>query len=330
MAAYQWAGVALPWRYDRTLAEERAAVRERCGIVDASQLRVLEIEGPDSAAVLEGLLPRRVSDMRPGTSRYSVVLNRRGRIVDELIGLRLDAGRFWLSAGTGSTRERLAELGARVVEREDLHVLAVQGPRSAQVLRVLADTAALSPGDHRELGTSARIARSGFTGELGYELYLPAGEAVAMWRALLAAGAEPYGYACVDLLRIEAGFLLYPNDLALLGGLADAGLGWLSRGKTGDYTGRVATDRQAARARIGGILAAGAEPVPRGTAVSLHGEAIGRVTSSAYSPVLDAVLCLAQLAPSTAARRDAVALGDARQGQLVSLPFVTRRDRDAT
>ncbi len=328
MGAYQWAGVAMPWRYDRPLAQERAAVRERCGIVDASQLRVIELDGPDSADILERLLPRAVSDMPTGTSRYSVVLNRRGRIVDELLCLRIQPERFWLSAGAGSTRERLAELGATMVERDDLHVLAVQGPRSAQIVGSVADTTGLAPGDHREAGPELRIARAGFTGEQGYELYLPADAALATWRALVEAGAEPYGYATVDLLRIEAGFLLYPNDLAPLGGPADAGLGWLGRGKTSTFTGREATEGRTAQARIGGILAPGAMPVPRGTGVSLDGELLGRVTSSAYSPAEGAVLCLAQLATSTAGRRDTVGLGDGRWGQLVALPFVTRRDRD--
>jgi len=300
MEAYQWAGVAMPWRYARPLAEEHAAVRHRCGIVDASQLRVLEVVGPGSGAVLDTTLSRRVSGLRPGTSRHALVHNRRGRVADELIALRLDADRYWLSTGAGCTRVRLAELGVVAVERDDLHVIAVQGPGSAAVLGRLVDASGLGPGEHRPVG-GVRVARAGFTGELGFELYLDGADAVETWRALLAAGAEAYGYACVDLLRIEAGFLLYPNDLSPVG--APPG------------------------ARVGGLLAPGPESVPRGTVVHLGGAPVGLVTSSAYGPVQDAVLCLALLAPPALDRHDTVGLGEGREGRLVGLPFVERRDR---
>jgi aminomethyltransferase len=342
MDAYAWAGMAMPWCYHTSLADEQRAVRERAGLADASQLQVVSVRGPAAMACVERLVPRRVDDLAVGASRFSVVLSRFGRICDEAIVMRVGEDELWISHGGGSTRAQLARLaspGAQVTALDDLHVLALQGPASARVLAAVAgdDVAALPAFAHRRAelaGVPGRVWRGGFTGELGFELFCAASDVVALWRRLLAAGAAhgllPYAYGCVDLLRIEAGFLLYPAELALAGSLWEAGLGWLVRDKAGDYVGRDAVEatRGAARHGFAGLRLPGAPAIRRGAELRRAGRPVGTVTSSAFSPAAGETLCLAYV------ERDAIAAGAAVEvaeasvsAPLVALPFRPRASR---
>lgn len=395
MQTYTWADMAMPWTYRTSLAEEHRAVRERAGLCDASQLQVVRVRGPGAVACLERLLPRRVGDMAPGTSRFSVVLSRFGRITDEALVLRLSDDELWLSHGCG---QALRQLRAAVLDAgageggpgaagpgaqltvdplPTLHVLAVQGPRSLEVLEPLIAPAPTGPGGPSP-GTIARarasvsalpplgncrvglrtasgvaavlVSRTGFTGELGFEVFCDAVEVEAAWHALLAAGAPsgmiPYSYSCVDLLRIEAGFTLYPNDLGVAASIFEAGLGWLVAGKQADFVGREAVERARAEVpsgrakfRVAGVRVPGGSAggtVPRGASVSRGGAAVGVVTSAAWSPAPGPeggeTLCLARLRSDAFQPGAAVEVGGGevtRVGRLVELPFRPRRERGA-
>ena len=279
---YAWAGMTLPRSYG-SLEAEHAAVRHAVGLNDASQLQVVEVAGPGCVGRLEELLPRPVEDMAVGWSRFSVVLSRRGRVFDELVLMRLGPERFWLVHGAGGTQRQLGRLGL-AFEVLPLGVLAVQGPGSASLLGALVEP----PGrwGHRRAALAGRevlVSGSGFTGEQGFELFCAAEDAPAVWSAVTAAGARPYGYDCVELLRLEAGLPLYPADL-LVGSLWELGLGWLTRGKVADYVGRAAVE--AARGQSAWELARieGPGTAQRGEELVRDGEVVGTVTSWAARP----------------------------------------------
>jgi aminomethyltransferase len=352
MHAYAWAGMAMPWSYRTSPAEEQRAVRERAGLCDASQLQVVSIRGAGAVACLERLVPRRIADMAVGSSRFTVLLSRFGRICDEALVLRLAEDELWLSHGAGATRTQLARLEdfteapeVRVSPLDELHVLSLQGPSSAEVLGALAseDVDQLPFLGHRRVKVGAHdvvLSRSGFTGELGFEIFCQAADAVPLWRLLLAAGAPvgllPYGYRSVDLLRIEAGFTLYPSDLGSVSSLWEAGLGWLLRDKVGAYVGHdaVAKAKGSATHRFCGVRLQGDVAVARGASVRLGGRVIGVVTSSAASPSSGETLCLAHVERDAVGTDPPVAVGaptpaDAaapvQTGRLVPLPFRPRR-----
>lgn len=344
LGAYAWAGMVLPWSYRAPLADEQRAVRERAGLSDASQLQIVAVRGPGAIACVERLVPRAIADLAVGASRFTVVLNRFGTICDEALVLRLADDELWLSHGGGTTRAQLAkgvEAGGadvQIAPLDDTHVLAVQGPASADVLAAAdVDVAALPPFGHRRAaiaGRPVRVSRTGFTGELGFEIFCAAADAVALWRRLLAVGAPsglaPYAYRAVDLLRIEAGFPLYPTDLAGLS-IWDAGLGWLVRDKAADYVGRAAVEqsRAAAIRRIAGVRVTGAVPVPRGARLRRAEAEVGAVTSSAYSPATDETLCLARVDRAALALAlasdEPITVEPAAVGRLTPLPFRARR-----
>ncbi len=331
MGRYAWAGMAMPWDYGAPLADEQRAVRERAGLVDTSQLQVVSVRGPGAVACLERLVPRRIEDMAPGISRYSVVLSRFGRIYDEALILRLDRDHFWISHGCGGTQKQLAKLGGEVeVEPlSDLHVLAVQGPSSAELLAPLVDgPLGLPLLAHRPAtlaGHPVRLSRTGFTGELGFEVFCAATDVGSLWAALLDQGLLPYGYRCVDLLRVQAGFLLHPTDLSLAGSIWEAGFGWLIRGKQAEFIGHeaVARARGAARHRFVGVRRPGERAVARGCPVLRSGQPVGVVTSAAYSPASDETLCIARVDRAESGV-GSVSLGSVLGG-LTELPFRARR-----
>lgn len=346
MTDYQWAGMAMPWSYRTSLAQEQRAVREQAGLADVSQLRVVKVAGAGAVACLERLLPRRVDDMAVGTSRFSVVLSRFGRICDEAIVLRIDADEVWISHGCGATRAQLARLveagevsDVAIAHLDDVHALSLQGPASLQVLAALASTAAVLESlpflAHRRImvaGASVLVARSGFTGELGFELFCAGADVVVLWRALIEAGTPlglvPYSYRCVDLLRIEAGFTLYPVDLAVAASLWDANLGWQVRDKRADYVGKEAVARARAvvapKRSFAGLRLPGDHTIARGATVQRAERVIGVVTSSAWSPASNETLCIVHVDEAERAGEAAASVAEAT-GQLVRLPFRERR-----
>ncbi len=337
MGAYSWSGMALPWSYRSDVADEYAAVRRGVGVADASQLRVVELSGRGATAALEALVPVAVGTMPLGTSRFTVFLNRRGRVVDEAIVMRHEADRYWVSHGPGTASELLVAAFPASRPLDGLHALAVQGPRSQGLLErgldaPLHDLAAMAHRPAHLWGKAATLSRTGFTGELGFEIFGPGDVIVDCWRRLLGAGAVPYAYRTVDLLRVEVGFPVYPVDLAPLGSLWEASLGWLLRGKEHDFVGRLATggSRAVLTHRLLGVGFPGFPRVPRGTRLRVGGDVVGVVTSSAQSPAAEATLCVARLV-TAAAPGTPVTLADGPSqivGTVQELPFRPRRSRE--
>jgi aminomethyltransferase len=332
----------MPWTYRTTLAAEQRTVREGVGLADVSQLCVMRVAGPEAVACLEALVPRRIEDMPVGTTRYTVVLSRFGRFADEALIMRLAADEFWVSHGCGTAQTQLARLAddreVTVALLEDLQVLSLQGPRARDVLASLVDPPieAIPHLGHRHTviaGHPVLLSRTGFTGEPGFEIYCPRDRVVDLWREFHHAGRAvdlmAYGYQALDLLRIEAGFMLYPVDFAGYSSLWEVGLGWLLRDKQTDFVGRSAVLAAEGQDlyRVAGIETPGKARLLSGTRLTVDGDEVGVVTSSAYSPAHDAVLSIARI--RRAARVAAVQIesctGQGPMARLVELPFRPRR-----
>ena len=321
-----FAGWQMPVRYSSDLAEHHA-VRTAAGIFDISHMAEIAVDGPDAAAFLDAALAGRLSAMAVGKAKYSLVLNEQGGIVDDLIVYRLADTSYLVVANASNRfavvdalRERAAGVGgpAFAVELDDrteqLALIAVQGPASEGVLAAtaglvidgLADLTYYAWGSGSFGGSDLMVARTGYTGEDGFELYAPVEHAAALWAALTAAGEPlglvPCGLAARDTLRLEAGMPLYGHELGVSILPVQAGLGRVVVTDKPVFVGRdaiIAGPPAGAPVLVGlaaeGRRAARAEyPVYRGE------QLVGEVTSGALSPTLGHPIAMAFVDPAAA------------------------------
>ncbi len=343
-----FAGWILPIQYpDGTLAEHRHC-RADAALFDVSHMGQVTLAGPDAALALQRLVVGDIAGLRPGRQRYTLFTNEAGGILDDLIVTRRGADRLHLVVNAGRTDDDLLHLRTHLPESVTLThhperaLLALQGPRAAAALTRLApEVAALRFMDAADItlaGTPMLIARSGYTGEDGFELSLPR-EAAERIATLLLDQPEvsPAGLAARDLLRLEAGLPLYGHDLDELTTPVEAGLTWTigkQRRIAWDFPGAAAIrdqlDNGPPRHRVG-LRLAGRAPARAGASlVAADGTAAGSVTSGNFSPVLDAPIAMAYL------RRDltsdgsevfALLRGAQVPARVVPLPFLPPRTR---
>ena len=342
-----FAGWLMPVQYSGIL-EEHKAVRERAGLFDLSHMGELFVEGPDAGAALARALVSDPPALAVGRAQYSMIVAPDGGILDDLIVYRLAEDRFLVVANASNAQlvsdllvERFKGLRAILDDRSLATALvAVQGPRSVDIIGPLTDvdlTAlryyAIAEG--HVAGIDALVARTGYTGEDGFEIFVDNERAGELWDALLKAGSAqglvPVGLGARDTLRLEAGMPLYGNDLDPTISPYDAGLGRVVKlTKPDDFVGRAALERLAAegpRRRLVGL-------VIRGRGIARHGYPIfageretGAITSGAPSPTLSLPIALAYVAPGDAEPGTMLAVGirDARiPAEVVPLPFYRR------
>jgi aminomethyltransferase len=341
-------GWNMPVRYTSDLAEH-AAVREAAGIFDISHMAEFFFDGPDSAAFLDHALVGVASEINHGRAKYSLIVNEQGGIIDDLIVYRFTDERFLMIANAGNHQAVWAALTERAagfdVTLDDATsryaLIAVQGPRAVEVLKTLTNAPlddlkyySIFEGDFG--GAHAYFARTGYTGEDGFELLVKNEDAVATWRAILSAGSSvgliPAGYACRDTLRLEAGMPLYGNELGLHTTPFDAGFARVVRldhdfvgssalaNKAGDTPDRklvalVGEGRRAARAHYELFESEASQ------------SAIGEITTGALSPTLGYPIAMAYI-DSVHSELGTTVWADVRGSrqpmQISSLPFYKR------
>jgi aminomethyltransferase len=345
-----FAGWEMPVQYTGILDEHRA-VRERVGLFDLSHMGEVWVSGPGAAAGLATALVSDPARLALGRAQYSMMCTADGGIVDDLIVYRLADERFLVVPNAANREAVVAALRERLVVHDAAvddaslrtSLVAVQGPHAAELLEPLTDVDlaglryyALAEGHAG--GQPAYVARTGYTGEDGFELFLDWDAAVPVWDALLDAGTRlgilPCGLGARDTLRLEAGMPLYGNELDLHTNPFEAGLGRVVKfDKPGDFVGRAALEQVAQqgpqRQLVGltlhdrGIARHGYEVyLPNGSV------AAGLITSGAPSPTLGVAIAMAYLPPAVAeiGTMVEVAIRATRAGaEIVPLPFYKRR-----
>ena len=323
-------GWDMPLSYPQgTLAEHRAC-RTGAAVFDVSHLGTVRVEGPDAFAALQAVLTNDLSKIGPGRAQYTHLLDESGSVLDDIIVWWVGDERFDVMPNASNTERVLAAIGGSDVTRTRA-VLAVQGPAARRRLGTVAPEAA-AVGRFRVatvdvLGTPCVVAGTGYTGEDGVELAVPAEAAAGVWAAFVAAGIVPAGLGARDTLRLEAGLPLHGHELGPGITPLQAGLGWVVGWGKASFRGRAALEAERAAGparRLRGIALDGRRPPREGQTVLADGEPAGTVTSGNYSPVLERGIALALVRPDLAIGTEvAVDLrGTPAPGAIVATPFV--------
>lgn len=313
-------GWQMPVRYTSDLAEHHA-VRQAAGLFDISHMAEFLIEGPDAAGYLDHALAGRISTMTIGKAKYSLVLATAGGIVDDVIAYRLAEGRYLIISNAGN-RDAVADALQQRTETFDVTVadvsddyalLAVQGPAAEAIVAATAGIDEVSiPWNEQKYyawasarynGEPLLLARTGYTGEDGFELLVHAADAPALWDALLAAGEAhglvPAGLAARDTLRLEAGMPLYGHELSLDTKPAQAGLGRVVAVDKEAFVGKDGVAAASDARVLVGLSAEGKRAGRAGYAVVADdGTVVGEITSGALSPTLGHPIAMAYIDPA--------------------------------
>jgi aminomethyltransferase len=351
-----FAGWQMPLRYGSETAEH-LAVRRAAGLFDLSHMGEIAVTGPDAGAALDYALTGQASAVPPGRARYTMICADDGGVLDDLVVYRQGKQEFLVIANASNTAtvfgaltERAAGYDAAVVDAtQDYALIAVQGPAAAGILAPLVGLEPAGTGlDAMKYyagafgtvaGCEAWVARTGYTGEDGFELYVRPQDAEHVWTAVTSAadgagaGLVPAGLAARDTLRLEAGMPLYGNELGPDVTPFEAGLGRVVKfDKPGEFVGREAL---AARASAGpsrhlaGLTIASRRIARHGYPVLADGRTCGTVTSGAPSPTLGVPIAMAYLDRPAASLAGAVLTvgirGEAVPAHLTDLPFYSRR-----
>lgn len=341
-----FAGWLMPIEYAGTLAEHRA-VRERAGLFDVSHLGLVFVRGPGALATLQRTLSNDVAAVAVGRAQYELVLNERGGIEEDLLAYRLAEDRFAVVPNAANA-DRIASLlaeaagpDATVEPVEERCLLAIQGPRSLEVVGALfAEAADLPYLGCLEVGYRGErlvLARTGYTGERGYELCGAAALARPLWEELMeageAVGLAPCGLGARDVLRLEMGYPLCGQDLLPDRTPIEAGLAWAVALDKPDLPGREVLRRQVAEgppSRLLGMRTEDRRHIPRhGQRVLADGEEAGVITSGTFSPTLGVGIAMGYLRPDLApgSTVEIDIRGRMASASVVRPPFVARSPR---
>lgn len=348
-----FAGWEMPVQY-RGIIEEHRAVRERAGIFDLSHMGELWVEGSEAGDALGYALVSDPAALAPRRAQYSMLCTAEGGVIDDLIVYRLadgEAGRRYLVVANAANaevdlrvlEERTAGFGAALTDRSaETALIAVQGPLAPTIVQALTDVQLeevryYSIAEGPVAGVPGLIARTGYTGEDGFEIFVAAETAGRVWDALIragrAAGLQPTGLGARDTLRLEAGMPLYGNELDRATNPFEAGLGWVVKlEKSGDFVGREALSGVAANGpprRLVGLRVVGRGIARHGHRIITAGEGkpIGSVTSGTMSPTLGLPIAMGYVPTETSEPGTmlAVEIRDAPvPAEVVALPFYRR------
>ncbi len=342
-----FAGWAMPIQF-QGITQEHRAVRTAVGMFDVSHMGKFCLRGPDVLTHLQALVPSDLSRLQPGQGQYTVLLNEQAGILDDLIiydqgvvngdrqftlivnAATKDSDRAWITAHLTSPATQPTQL----LDLTETHVLlAVQGPQSIPTLQpyVAEDLTTVPRFGHIQgtlLNQPAFLARTGYTGEDGFEMMVEAAVGVELWQALLTAGVTPCGLGARDTLRLEAAMALYGQDLDQTTTPLEAGLGWLVHwDKTVDFIGRSRLQQQRQQGvtrRLVGLVMQGRNIARHDYLVYHQEQPVGKITSGSWSPTLEQAIALAYVpsALSTIGQELTVEIrGKARPAKVVKRPF---------
>jgi aminomethyltransferase len=352
-----FAGWEMPVQYAGILEEHRA-VRERAGLFDLSHMGELWVEGPEAGEALSYAVVGDPAGLVPGRAQYTMLVTPAGGAIDDLIVYRLPDGgpgpRYMVVANAANVdvdraalAERIGRFDASLIDRSaETALIAVQGPKAVEILRGLVDVdlAALryyAIEGGTVAGVDALIARTGYTGEDGFELYVASEAAGRVWDAVLEAGRAdglvPAGLGARDTLRLEAGMPLYGNELDMDTNPYEAGLGRIVKlEKPGDFVGRAALADIAERGHersLVGLTVVGRGIARHGYPILEEGRPIGAVTSGTMSPTLGRPIAMGYVRSDESEPGTMLGVdirGAEVPAEVVVLPFYKRPRPDAT
>ncbi len=306
----EFAGYEMPIQYPSGILAEHLVVRNKVGVFDVSHMGEFEIRGKDALAFVQNISINDASKLKVGQAQYSAMAYPEGGLVDDMLvyslgdyfmlvvnGANIDKDWEWVNENIGSFDVQLINAS------DDYNLLAIQGPKSLDTLQKLTDSN-LSEIEyyHFSLGKMAGIesiiSRTGYTGELGFEIYFKGNEELAtkMWESIFEAGKEfgiePVGLGARDTLRLEKGYCLYGNDIDQNTNPIESGLGWITKLQKGHFIGSEAISKvkeQGATRKLVGFVSDADKFIPRHhyDIYSKQGEKIGQVTSGNISPILN-------------------------------------------
>jgi aminomethyltransferase len=310
----EFSGWEMPVQYEG-ITREHHAVRANAGMFDISHMGKFSLSGSSVLEQIQILVPSDLSHLQPGEAQYTVLLNAEGGIIDDLIfynqGLDARGNQHWVVIVNAATTQKdwewmRSQFDLNQLEFKDHStekaLIAVQGPQAAAILQpfVEQDLAGVKAFGHLQsaiLGGTGFIARTGYTGEDGFEVMVSPETAVALWNELHSAGVVPCGLGARDTLRLEAAMALYGQDIDDATTPLEAGLGWLVHlNRKGDFIGRSRLEQQkqqGVKRRLVGLQMQGRTIARHGYLVLYEGRAVGEVTSGTQSPTLGQAIALA-------------------------------------
>ena len=342
----EFAGYEMPIQYSSILAEHKT-VRTKVGVFDVSHMGQVFIRGAEALAFVQKITINDASKLFPGRVQYSAMCYEDGGIIDDLLVYCISAEEYLLVVNASNIAKDYEWMvknntlnGTIENMSDDYSLLAVQGPHSQKVIEKYFGHSVALEYYHFSLeqkdGLNFILSRTGYTGELGYELYFIGDESSALkvWNDIFAAGAEygiqPIGLGARDTLRLEMGFCLYGNDIDATTNPLEAGLGWITRLNKGGFIGREAllsTKENGLKRKLTPLTSAD-RTIPRhGYDISVDGVKVGTVTSGAISPVLDKPIALAYVdidILNAGSKLNFMIRGKEYAATVVKLPFIER------
>lgn len=306
-----FAGWDMPLHYGSQL-QEHHQVRQHAGMFDVSHMGVVDAHGTDVAPYLRRLLANNVDRLTDGKALYTCMLNEQGCVIDDLIVYKVEDDFYRIVINAGTREKDLAWMRMQaesfqvdLIERTDLAMLAIQGPEMKDKIKAVLSTeqaqaaSELKPFTFIAFG-ELFIARTGYTGEDGYEIILPVTEAAALWQRCLDAGIAPCGLGARDTLRLEAGLNLYGSDMDETVTPFESNLSWTVILDPADrnFIGREALEKQKAKGverRLVGLVLTGPGVIRNHQKVMIKDDGEGEITSGGYSPTLEQSIALARV-----------------------------------
>lgn len=310
-----WNNMPLPQTYATDPYFETEAVRYRAGLFDVSSLQIINVSGPEALKLLNYMLTSDISKAKPGDSHISNIVDENGGLIDDVLVYVDSPTEFRLSHGAGTLEAAIFALApkydVKVEKDDDVHILALQGPLSLEVLapHTPMDLANLGYFKHEAttlFGTPVRLARGGYSAERGYEVFSTAADAHKMWDSILAAGKDkgviPVSWACLDIVRVEGGLLFFPYEMPHGGTTTpwEVKADWTVDLSKPDFIGKKALEEKKGKERsfVTGLEVDHTKAIEPGAKITANGKEVGVVTSTTYSQHLMKSLAMAQIDPA--------------------------------